>query len=82
MSITRTIAALCLVAFIIPVHADALQDGQAAIHRKDYPTAIRLLEPLARAGNAMAQLRLGLLHYHGHGVRENDAQALVWFEQA
>jgi uncharacterized protein len=82
MSLTRTIAALCLVASIIPVHADALQDGQAAIHRKDYPTAIRLLEPLARAGNPQAQLRLGLLHYHGHGVRENDAQALAWFEQA
>ena len=22
------------------------------------------------------------MHYHGHGVRENDAQALTWFEQA
>ncbi|MFP8781361.1 tetratricopeptide repeat protein [Hydrogenophaga sp. RWCD_12] len=82
MSITRHLVALCLVLFIIPVHADVLQDGQEAIHRKDYPTAIRLLEPLARAGNAQAQLRMGLLHYHGHGVRENDAQALAWFEQA
>jgi uncharacterized protein len=82
MSITRTIAVLSLVLSILPAHADALQDGQSAIHRKDYPTAIRLLEPLARAGNAQAQLRMGLLHYHGHGVRENDAQALTWFEQA
>jgi len=82
MLIRKNIVALSLVACIIPVHADALQDGQAAIHRKDYPAAIRLLEPLARSGNAQAQLRMGLLHYHGHGVRENDAQALVWFEQA
>lgn len=82
MSINRTIAVLCLVLSALAAHADALQDGQSAIHRKDYPAAIRLLEPLARAGNAQAQLRMGLLHYHGHGVRENDAQALAWFEQA
>lgn len=78
----KTIIALSLVASIIPVHADALKDGQAAIHRKDYPAAVQLLEPLARSGNAQAQLRMGLLNYHGHGVRENDAQALAWFEMA
>jgi uncharacterized protein len=62
--------------------ADAWQDAVAAIHRKDYPGAVRLLEPLARAGNAPAQMRLGLLYYHGHGVRESDALALQWFERA
>ena len=50
--------------------------------RKDYPTAVRLLEPLAQGGDAVAQLRLALLHYHGHGVRESDAAALQWFERA
>lgn len=65
-----------------PAHADALQDASAAILRKDYPTAVRLLEPLAQAGNATAQTRLGLLYYHGHGVRESDAAALKWFERA
>jgi uncharacterized protein len=82
MSLQRTIAVSSLVLCLVSARADALQDGQSAIHRKDYPTAIRLLEPLARSGNAQAQLRMGLLHYHGHGVRENDAQALAWFEQA
>jgi len=67
---------------VFSVHADALQDGIAAVQRKDYPEAVRLLEPLARGGNAPAQLRLGLLYYHGHGVRESDAQALQWFERA
>ncbi|MEY2687806.1 MAG: hypothetical protein RL375_2004 [Pseudomonadota bacterium] len=62
--------------------ADALQDGVSAVNRKDYPEAIRLLDPLARAGNAQAQLQIGLLHYHGHGVRESDAQARQWFERA
>jgi uncharacterized protein len=82
MSIRTVIAALAFLVATAPALADALQDGIAAVNRKDYPTAIRLLEPLARSGNALAQLRLGLLYYHGHGVRESDAQARVWFERA
>ena len=62
--------------------ADKLQDAAAAIQRKDYVTAVRLLEPLASAGDALAQLRLGTLYYHGHGVRESDALALQWFRRA
>jgi uncharacterized protein len=65
-----------------PARADALQDAATAIQRKDYPTAVRLLEPLAQSGNALAQLRLGTLYYHGHGVRESDAQAQRWFQRA
>ncbi|QTN23824.1 sel1 repeat family protein [Rhizobacter sp. AJA081-3] len=82
MSIARPIAALTLAALMFPALAEPLQDGIAAMHRKDYPAALQLLEPLARAGNAQAQLRMGLLHYHGHGVRESDAQAVQWFERA
>ena len=67
---------------VLGVRADTLQDAVDAIQRKDYPAAVRLLEPLARAGNASAQTRLALLHYHGHGVRESDALALQWFERA
>lgn len=62
--------------------ADELQKAVDAVHRKDYPAAVRLLEPLARAGNAQAQARLAWLYYHGHGVRESDALALQWFERA
>lgn len=85
MSIARIITATALIALsvcIVPAHADALQDGVTALHRKDYPLAIRLLEPLAQAGNATAQWRLGLMYYHGHGVRENDVLAMKWFERA
>lgn len=75
---------LALTAALAPGSARAgdLEDGIAAMNRKDYPTAFRLLEPLARAGNAQAQLRLGLLYFHGHGVRESDADAMRWFERA
>jgi hypothetical protein len=65
-----------------PARANDLDAGIAAMNRKDYPTAFRLLEPLAQSGNAQAQLRLGLLYFHGHGVRESDAEAMRWFERA
>ena len=78
-------APVALVALVLagpPARADALLDATAAIQRKDYPTAVRLLEPLARAGNAAAQLRLAGLYYHGHGVRESDTLAQQWYERA
>ncbi len=71
-----------LVCALLPVQAQPLQDAQAALARRDYAAARQLLEPLARDGVAQAQLQLGLLHYHGHGVRESDAQARQWFERA
>ncbi len=61
---------------------DGLQQAVAAVHRKDYPAAVRLLEPLARGGDAQAQLQLAQLYYHGHGVRESDAEAVRWLERA
>jgi len=76
------IVAIGLSSLIVLARADALQDAMAALHRKDYPAAVRLLEPLAQAGNAVAQSRLGTLYYHGHGVRESDTLALQWFERA
>lgn len=76
------VVSLGLSSVVVCAHADAFQDAVAAVQRKDYPTAVRLLEPLARNGNPLAQSRLAWLYYHGHGVRESDALALQWFERA
>jgi TPR repeat protein len=76
------VVSLSLSSIVVVARADALQDAAAAVQRKDYPSAVRLLEPLARGGNPMAQSRLAWLYYHGHGVRESDALALQWFERA
>jgi TPR repeat protein len=84
--LSRTLVLSSMLALIVPVHAPAraepLQDAQAAVARKDYASALRLLEPLARGGQPVAQWRLGLLYYHGLGVREDNAQAKLWFERA
>jgi uncharacterized protein len=80
--VTRPIVAIVLSSSMLSARADTLQDGLAAVQRKDYPAATRLLEPLAQRGDATAQWQLGLLYYHGHGVRESDALATQWFERA
>jgi TPR repeat protein len=82
MHCAPALIALTLSCSILVARADALQDAAAAALRKDYPAAVRLLEPLARDGDPVAQLRLGQLYYHGHGVRESDTLALQWFDRA
>jgi len=64
------------------VYADDLADGIGAVRKKDYYNAVRLLMPLAQAGSAQAQLQMGDLYYHGHGVKESDEEALRWYERA
>jgi uncharacterized protein len=79
----RTLIAIALmISAVGAARADDWQDATAAVQRKDYATALRLLEPLAEAGNARAQAELGTLYYHGHGVAESDAQALRWYDRA
>jgi hypothetical protein len=54
----------------------------AAYQEGRYPTALRLARPLATEGDARAQSMLGLLYYRGHGVSEDNDEALKWFRQA
>jgi TPR repeat protein len=62
--------------------AGPLEDGMVAYQEKDYLKAIQLWRPLAQAGNAEAQYRLGVMYAEGRGVAPNDAEAALWFERA
>lgn len=62
--------------------AGPVEDAAAAILRKDYASATRLLRPLAEAGDARAQWRLGEMAYYGLGQPEDDQVALGWFDKA
>ena len=78
-------ALIALAAIVVAspaANADELADGIAALRKKDYFNAVRLLMPLAQNGNAQAQLAMGDLYYHGHGVKESDEEALRWYERA
>jgi len=58
-----------------PVFAEPLEDAKAAIKKKDYDTALHLLEPLARRGVAEGQTELGQMYASGYGVKEDYNRA-------
>ena len=50
--------------------------------RQEYSDAMRCLSLAADRGNSNAMIGIGLLHYKGHGVPENEAEATRWFRMA
>ena len=71
---------VCLLAQ--PTMAGQIEDADAASSRADYTTAIKLLAPLAKNGNAIAQAKLGDLYHYGWGVSEDNAEAAKWYHKA
>jgi TPR repeat protein len=62
-----------------PANADA---AYAAYQNNDYPAALRLVRPLAEAGDARAQSLLALMYYRGRGLPQDDRAAAEWFRRA
>jgi TPR repeat protein len=56
--------------------------AEQAYEKGRYPLALRLLQPLAEQGDARAQAMLGLMYYHGRGVKQDDMEAAKWFHLA
>ena len=75
------VVAFCLAA-LQPVCAQTLDDALKAINDGRFPKAIEMLTPLANNNNAYAQLRLGILHYHGQGTPEDEKVALHWWKKS
>lgn len=63
-------------------HAGKYEEAMAAYDKRDYATALRRLRPLANAGNAAAQGRLGIMFANGEGVRQSYVEARKWYEKA
>ena len=61
---------------------ELFQRGLAAFNADDYGAALEIWEPLAEAGQADAQLGLGVIYLEGLGVAQDDALAARWFAQA
>lgn len=74
------IAGLSVVAF--PAAADSLTSGQQAYEAGRYGQALQLLTPLANQSNSQAQFRIGMMHYHGQGVAEDEKLAIYWLKKA
>ena len=65
-----------------PVAAQDYEKGSAAYNAGDYATALQEWTPLAEAGDADAQFRLGFSHHHGKGVPKDYADAVKWYRLA
>ena len=79
LTLKHVIAAIILVLrFATPVAAGPLEDADAAIKRRDYATAVRLIRPLAEQGNANAQYKLGVFYDNGLGVPQDKVSAYMW----
>jgi TPR repeat protein len=62
--------------------AGPMEDATAAYQRGDNVTAVKLLRPLAEAGNANAQFYLGGMYDYGLGIAQNRAEAVAWYRKA
>ena len=79
----HVVAAIILVlGFATPVVAGPLEDADAAIKRRDYATALRLIRPLAEQGDANAQYNLGVIYDNGLGVPQDRVRAHMWLNLA
>ena len=75
-----TLATILMVFNLVaPAFAGPLEDADAAMKRRDFPTAVRLIRPLAEQGDATAQYNLGIFYDNGLGVSQDKVSAYMWF---
>lgn len=72
----------CLIFFSLAAYAEPLSEGDIALIHKDYPKALRLLQPLADKGDAHAQFQIATMYFSGQGVDKNWQTAAQWFRKA
>ncbi|KXS32429.1 MAG: Sel1 protein [Candidatus Gallionella acididurans] len=69
----------CLFALANPAMAEPMADAANAYRAGNYATAIKLLIPQAKHGDARAQSALGQMFYDGKGVPRDYKKAAKWF---
>ena len=62
--------------------AGDVEDANAALDRKDYPTALTKFKRAAEKNDSNAQLNLGNMYYHGQGLAQDYAEAVRWYKLA
>lgn len=83
MPVAVRLLAGCLAALALAGFAHAgLNEGLDALRQRDYARAAKELRPLADAGNAEAQYRVGRMYEFGAGYPKDVAQAIAWYRKA
>ena len=71
-----------LVLFCSTSAVAGLDEGYAALSRKDYVTAANEYRPLAERGTPEAQYRIGRMYEFGNGYPQDKAQGIAWVRKA
>jgi len=74
----RLSSTLALLAVSIAAWAAPIDDAIDLLDKGEYAQAAQQLEPLAESGDAIAQYRLAILYFYGHGVPEDEKKSLEW----
>lgn len=67
---------------IFTAHADPMLEAFDALKKREFVRALQILKPLAGAGNADAEGLLGDMYSQGQGVRQSNADAVLWWRRA
>jgi TPR repeat protein len=81
LSLCPSLFTFAVLTTAFPVLAD-FQAGLDAYQKADYVGAAKEWQPLADAGDPVAQYNLGLLYLDGHGVPQSSSEAANWFRRA
>lgn len=66
-----------------PIWAEGEWDQAKTAHeRGDYAAEVAIVRPMAEKGYAFAQFNLGVLYDRGHGVPQDNALAMQWYQKA
>ncbi len=57
-------------------------EARAALQKRDFDAAVKILRPLAEGGLARAQSTLGGMYASGLGVPQSYTEAVAWFQKA
>lgn len=71
-------------ALLVPTGGEAqdYEAGLKAARSGDYAAALKEWRPLAARSHAQAQHELGLMYFHGRGVKRDYQQAAKWYRKA
>jgi hypothetical protein len=69
---------LCMMLFAVTAQSAPLDDALRHYESGQYDQAAKALVPLAEGGDAVAQSKLSIMYFYGHGVPEDEALAMKW----
>lgn len=79
---TLLLAVLLCCTHWVGAQGDDWDHAKTAHERGDYAAELAIIRPLAEQGFAFAQFNLGVLYDSGHGLPEDDRQAIEWYRKA